>query len=170
MRRSGKQNDTVAAHRIGGDCRGWLLTSTAGWSSAKQGYLSRDASIFCLAVTGAAELLGELQIRRASADWDIRNRGTGEINRPCLFLEFSMRGALFPFPATAAGSELQNITVITNRKTQMLICFPRKFPPPTLSIEMIHYLAQLMDRQPTDSRFQNYVQFHKQPASFMIRR
>lgn len=102
-----------------------------GWMELSQTrlFVSCDASIFCTAVTGAAkllgELLGELQIRRASGDWDIRNRGTGEINRPCLFLEFFMHGALFPFPATAAGSELQNITVITNRKTQMLICFPR---------------------------------------------
>lgn len=46
VRCSAKQNDTVAAYRIRGDCRGWLLTSTAGWSSAKQGYLSRVTPLF----------------------------------------------------------------------------------------------------------------------------
>lgn len=131
-----------------------------GWMALSQTrlFVSCDASIFCTAVTGAGEQLGELQIRRASGDWDIRNRGTGGINRPCLFLEFSMRGALFPFPATAAGSELQNITVITNRKTQMLICFPRIFFP-RLSIKMIHNLAPLTDQHPADSQLQNYIQF-----------
>lgn len=128
VRCSAKQNDTVAAHRIRGDCR--HVDGRMELSQTRL-FVSCDASIFCTAVTGVAELLGELQIRRASGDWDIRNRGTGETNRPCLFLEFSMRGALFPFPATAAGPELQNITVITNRKTKSVNLFSQNiFSPP----------------------------------------